>query len=142
MNRSFLVTTGQSPEGIVYHYTNDGLLYGIDIKQKDMPEQNRQNVLNQAHILLDNFLAWATHITKKGKAEIVELEMKISFEMFWNKYDDKLRSSKKKTEKIWNKLTEPNQIKAYYYINTYNRNRGTAEKKYAETYLNAELWNN
>lgn len=62
--------------------------------------------------------------------------------MFWDKYNDKIRSSKKKSLKIWDKLTSTDQVKAFTYIHTYNRHRGNAEKKYAETYLGSELWNN
>lgn len=142
MNRKFLVTTDLSPDGIIFSYTGDGLINGIEIMQKDMQEQTRQNILNQTHVILDNFLAWADFVTKKGKAVVIELNMQITFQMMWDKYDDKLRSSKKRSEKTWNKLSEANRVKAFFYIPTYNKNRGAAEKKYLETYLNAELWNN
>ncbi len=65
------------------------------------------------------------------------------FDMFWQKYDDKITSSKKRTEKAWDKMSKSNQLRAYRHIQKYNLSLppGT-RKKYAETYLNAELWNN
>lgn len=66
----------------------------------------------------------------------------ITFEMFWNRYNDKSRSSRKKTEQKWNKLSKADQVKAYCYIPVYLKNKGEAGLKYAETYLHAELWNN
>lgn len=70
-------------------------------------------------------------------------EKEISFEMFWQRYDDKVNSSKKRTKVKWDKMKKSEQTKAYNYINKYFASipYGT-RKKYAETYLNAELWNN
>ena len=72
-----------------------------------------------------------------------KIEEDVTFDMFWNKYDDKVTSSKKRALKAWNKLTKGNQINAFRHINKYFMSLpvGT-RKKYAETYLNAELWNN
>jgi hypothetical protein len=80
---------------------------------------------------------------KTSNVSITEVKEDISFERFWNKYDDKLNSSKKRAEQKWNKMIVAEQIKAYNYILRYFANipQGT-RKKYAETYLNAELWNN
>jgi hypothetical protein len=67
----------------------------------------------------------------------------VTFEMFWQAYDDKINSSRKRTLKAWEKMTKDDQVKAFRFMKTYFRNipQGT-RKKYAETYLNAELWNN
>lgn len=67
----------------------------------------------------------------------------ITFEMFWQRYDDKINSSKKRAKQRWDKMSERDRNKAFYYINRYFASipQGT-RKKYAETYLNAELWNN
>lgn len=82
--------------------------------------------------------------TKDGKLTVREdYERNVSFEMFWNKYNDKARSSKKKTEKAWQKMKQSERDKAYNFISRYERliPPGT-EKKYATTYLADELWNN
>ncbi|OSZ79310.1 hypothetical protein CAP35_13945 [Chitinophagaceae bacterium IBVUCB1] len=69
-------------------------------------------------------------------------DREVTFEMFWNRYNDKSRSSRKKAEQKWNKLSKADQVKAYCYIPVYLKNKGEAGLKYAETYLHAELWNN
>jgi len=76
-------------------------------------------------------------------AALTEIKQEVTFEMFWNKYDDKLSSSKKRTKAKWDKMKTNERNKAYDYIGKYFSNIlfGT-QKKYAETYLNAELWNN
>jgi len=67
----------------------------------------------------------------------------IDFEMFWNRYDDKISSSKKRAKAKWDKMSDIDRNNAYNYIPKYVMNvpYGT-RKKYAETYLNCELWNN
>lgn len=70
-------------------------------------------------------------------------EREITFEAFWQHYDDKINSSKKRAKAKWEKMTKTQQTKAYHYIDRYFASLpyGT-RKKYVETYLNAELWNN
>ena len=72
-----------------------------------------------------------------------EIKQEVNFDLFWNRYDDKITSSKKRALKAWDKLTPVNQIRAFNHIRKYEMSLppGT-RKKYAETYLNAELWNN
>ena len=74
---------------------------------------------------------------------ITEVVQELTFDMFWKRYDDKISSSKKKTLAKWNKMSAAEQAKAYRHIHKYFSSipSGT-RKKYAETYLNAELWNN
>ena len=80
---------------------------------------------------------------KSDTAQITEIQQEVNFKMFWNRYDDKLNSSLKKTEQKWNKMSPDNQYKAFRYISKYFSNIpvGT-RKKYATTYLSDELWNN
>lgn len=71
------------------------------------------------------------------------VKLVVDFDIFWNRYDDKLNSSKKKTKAKWDKMNEGERTKAFNFIGIYMCSipAGT-RKKYAETYLNAELWNN
>ncbi|TAG31911.1 MAG: hypothetical protein EAZ35_02345 [Sphingobacteriia bacterium] len=137
--RKFLVTTAVSPEGVVYSYASDTeKIVAFEIKQENIKAVAMQWLLDNLKPTLNDFLTWV----KSFKCEVVEIHQKISFDMFWNQYNDGSRSSKKRSLSVWNKLKEEDQIKAYYYYPKYNKNRGNAEKKYCETYLNAELWNN
>lgn len=80
----------------------------------------------------------------KGKTGVItEILDSITFEMFWNRYNDKARSSKVKTERVWNKMSVRERCKAYNYIGKYEASipYGVC-KKYATTYLNDQLWNN
>ena len=82
-------------------------------------------------------------MAKVASATFTEVLEEITFEMFWNRYNEKVRSSKKKAMITWKRLSRADQVKAFNHIRKYEQNiaPGVA-KKYAETYLNAELWNN
>ena len=136
--RQFNVTTTKSPNGIVYTYTDAGLFAGIQINES-MNQLALEYVIKNIQSTIDGFMAWAKQLKD---IEVVELQQNITFDMFWDLYNDKARSSRKKSQTVWNRLPEPDRIKAYYHYPRYNRTRGNAEKKYCETYLNAELWNN
>ena len=80
---------------------------------------------------------------KSSTVTLTEMNQEINFDIFWTRYDEKIRSSKKKALAKWNKMSAGEQTRAFRFITKYESNilPGTY-KKYAETYLNAELWNN
>jgi hypothetical protein len=74
---------------------------------------------------------------------ITEVPWEVSFDSFWNKYDDKVISSKHKCKMIWSRLTPVDRMKSYSYIQKYfNAIPMGTRKKNAETYLRSFLWNN
>jgi len=87
--------------------------------------------------------AFLKQIESKQVFTIVGQMQELTFDMFWNTYNEKKLSSKKKAQAKWNKLNKQQQILAYLHIPKYFKSipNGIA-KKYAETYLNSELWNN
>jgi hypothetical protein len=75
------------------------------------------------------------------KIKVTELDRKISFDMFWDKYNYK-DSGRKKAEEAWNKLNKEDQIKAFDYSSVLDRKlkMGAIAKPYATTYLNQKRW--
>jgi len=82
-------------------------------------------------------------LEKAGVFNIVGAKQQLTFEMFWDRYNEKIRSSRKKALIKWQRMNQEQQILAYLHVPKYEQNipNGIA-KKYAETYLNSELWNN
>jgi len=75
---------------------------------------------------------------------ITELQEDLSFDRFWREYNHKL-GKKKVCERIWENMPEIERAKAIKYITQYNQfliQRPGIEKKYPETYLRNEQWNN
>ncbi len=141
--RKFLLTTPDTPTGVEYCYDDfSGLFVSVTIKEVNMPPDKRNNVIVSLKPTFNVFFDWAKKMAAFPNTTVVEMADNITFEMLWNKYNDKIRSSKKRSEKLWQKLSVDDRVKAFYYIDVYNKNRGNAEKKYCNTYLNDELWNN
>ena len=80
----------------------------------------------------------------KGRTGVItELVEDITFDMFWQRYDDNARSSTVKTQRAWDKMPEREQVKAYQFIPRYFQSIPPGVcKKYATTYLSDQLWNN
>ena len=137
--KKFHVSTTTSPEGVVYTYEQETkTLIGIEIKQM-MPQERVLKVFETLIFREEDFIRhWSSH----SSVTVVEIVENITFDLFWKKYDDASRSSKKRSKRLWDKLTTEDHIKAYYFYDTYVKFKGNAEKKYCETYLSAEMWNN
>jgi hypothetical protein len=133
--------TSNAFTGFVDLYFNElGLLVEFSLKSAELSEKQQVWILKN----MPRELAEINRVIADSKtAKLTEIKLEITFEMFWQKYDDKQVSSKKKAAAKWNKMTKTDQLKAFNFINTYFNNiSGGTRKKYAETYLNAELWNN
>jgi hypothetical protein len=133
--------TSESFSGAIDLFYNDlELLEKYDISNATLSEQQQVWILKY----LPRELAEMTKLTASTPTlKLTEVKDDITFEMFWKRYDDKVASSRKRTLKLWNRMPAAERQKAYNYINRYMQSLppGT-RKKYAETYLNAELWNN
>ena len=124
---------------IKLQYNDLDMLINCDLQNAQLSHVQHVWFLKRMPTILEDLQL----LIRNSTARMIEVNQDITFESFWKKYNDKVRSSRKKSEKIWNRLSKADQAKAYAYISTYeaSRPKGT-EKKYAETYLNAELWNN
>jgi len=135
--RTFILTSKNFGGEVFFHYVSEKLVKFncIDATLSDIQHTYILQHLPLTVSMLENH--------KSPTSEIEEINPDITFDMFWSRYDDRLNSSKKRTEAKWNKMSATEREKAFNYINRYfvSIPAGT-RKKYAETYLNAELWNN
>jgi len=140
MTRRFILTSTAFEGDVIFEYNEGGLLERYDISGASLSE-------NQHIWMLKNLPRELCELQRvlgnSGTAKLTEVSEEITFDKFWNRYDEKDRSSKKKALAKWNRMSKSQQAKAYWYIPKYFSSipLGVA-KKYAETYLNAELWNN
>ena len=139
MNTETYIMTSTAFEGEVFFEFNElQLLTKYDLSGAILTETQQVYLLKNMPRDLSELQAF---IKSTKTAEIKPFE--ITFKTFWDKYDEKLCSSKKKAEAKWNKMPKAEQMKAFKGIAKYVQHlpSGT-RKKYTETYLNAELWNN
>lgn len=135
--KKFVLTFPNVEGDIVFTYDEGEVLQGV-VFNGDYPERQRRNVLRTLPVRPEVLqrINWRDGI-------LTEEAEKVTFEMFWNRYNDKARSSKVKTQRVWDRMPEGERVKAYRYINRYKCSipQGVC-MKYATTYLNDQLWNN
>ncbi len=140
-NKTYLWTSASFEGSVMFVFNAEGALLKYDVTEAAMSKIQMQWFTDR----LPSTLEELKKVLGKTKNPMLQLlpDEEINFELFWNKYDEKVRSSKKKSQKIWQRLSTGEQKKAYLFITMYDRNIGNGiGKKYCETYLNAELWNN
>lgn len=138
--RTFHITSTAFEGYVELCFNESELLVRYDITSAELSEDQQIWFLRDMPRTLYDI---SRVIAESPSAKMTEVTMQVTFEMFWNKYDDRTVSSKKKTLQKWNKMPESDRIKAYNYIARYFASLAPGtRKKYAETFLNAELWNN
>lgn len=134
-----LTSTMWSGEVIV-SYNNEQLLILLDLNNAKLTEKQQIWFLQR----MPRDLAALQKLVQENKTlTLTQIQTEVSFEDFWNKYDEKTRSSKKKAQLRWNRLSKHDQVRAYRFIDKYFQNMPSWQsKKLAESYLSSELWNN
>lgn len=87
---------------------------------------------------LEAFRTW-----KLQNVRITTVQADLSFDAFYNAYAHKV-SKRSASDNIWKKMPDAERAKAISYIPTYDTylRESRVNKKYPETYLNSEMWNN
>lgn len=138
---TYLFTSSSFEGAVVFEFDADGFLIRYDITEAQLSEAQKVFILQK---LPKSIGAIEALLAKaKGSKLVAQKASAVTFQQFWDKYNEKARSSKKKAETTWKRLSQVQRDRAYNLIDTYFKSipPGIA-KKYAETYLNAELWNN
>lgn len=140
MKRTFILVSTEFKGQVLFEFEND-LLIRFDASEAELNEAQRIYMLKK----LPRSLDLLQKVLGGSKTARLQEQKKsgVTFEDFWGKYDEKVRSSKKKTERRWRQMSQTQRDRAYNHIDVYFKNiQPGVAKKYAETYLNAELWNN
>lgn len=78
-----------------------------------------------------------------SRITVMQEGYKVSFEQFWNRYENKV--NRIRAEKQWNKLTEADQVNAYFKYPLYDRHlklNPWKNKVDPERYLKDRYWEN
>jgi len=137
--RKFILTSDKFKGEVLFEFT-DSILSKYDTSNAELSDAQMVYI---ASVLPKELSGVNVLFEGSASAKFTEIKQEITFEMFWDKYNEKIRSSKKETLKKWSKMSKNEQRKAYNYIKKYFDSipQGVV-KMYATTYLNKELWNN
>ena len=138
--RIFHITSNIFNGYVELKFNDSEVFAGIDFSESDINIKQQKWFMEK---IPANVRALGIFKIEPEVLTVTEVVQELTFDMFWKRYDDRISSSKKKTLAKWNKMSAAEQAKAYRHIHKYFSSipSGT-RKKYAETYLNAELWNN
>lgn len=139
MTKYSLTSTAFAGE-VIFEFNELGFLTKYDASGADLSPQQQMWLLRERPDHIDDI---KRVLGNSKTASITEIREDVTFQMFWDRYNDKLRSSRKRAETKWKRMSQTDRNKAYYFISKYELTlTGNREKKYAETYLNAEQWKN
>lgn len=140
-SRKYLLEFTNYQAKALVEYNADGFLIKFELDPGTFEEK-------QFVFMTDKFPKTIKHMQaliswKLPNVRISELKQDLSFEAFYNAYAYKV-SKRSTAENAWKKLPDPEKAKAIAYIPVYDRFLGEKKinKKYPETYLNSEMWNN
>lgn len=138
--KKYSLTSTQFKGEVFFSFSDDGNLSQYDARGADLTVEQLAYIGSK----MPKHLAHIKRLIENSDtAKLTEITEEITFDRFWNRYNDKARSSKKRTQRIWNRMSKAQQRKAYQHIQKYELTlKPGIDRKYAETYLNAELWNN
>lgn len=112
--------------------TNVQVLNSHEIHQVHAAAEQLKNYLKEV-----DFVAAAM----ANKLKYFEVDRKVSFADFWDKYKQK-DCGRTKAEESWNKLSKINQVMAFDFIPAFEGilKMSNTPKPYATTYLNQKRW--
>ena len=93
--RVFEVTSKKYSGAVVYKFGDDDQFVGVDFSGSDV-------TVGQAHWIMEHLPANAGSMAHfPGTSyKVVEVSSMVDFQMFWNRYNDKARSSRVKTKRV------------------------------------------
>ena len=137
--RRFIITSPNFTGTVEIDYDAHGLLCNINMLNSSLSPQGR--VAMKATIPVAVTAIEETF--KDTKATIIETDYEATFEMFWDAYDKKINL--KRCKPLWDKLSKPQQVKAWLKVTSYNKflkQNEWRKKADPETYLRNEMWEN
>lgn len=139
--KRFIATSPGFPGEVHLVYHNDGRLVLLDMLKAELTPEQIQYLMNRTPATYNPEAFKAAFGT--AKLEFIQEDYKVSFEGFWDRYDQKV--NKIRAQKLWDRLSGVQQIKAYFGLTAYFRHLQAnpwKSKADPETYLRNKYWEN
>lgn len=135
----YILTSKKTALKIVFKYDFNGFLIGMEIEGVD-DEKQLQYLFWNAKFPFPYTEQLIDPVRKMGVFNIRQVEDDLSFDRFWKDYGYKV--SRKKAEKLWQKLSKAQKIKVFLHLPKYEAYLAYKhiEKAYPDTYLRNEKW--
>ena len=135
----YILTGKRTNIKIVFTYGFNGLLKAFEIEGIE-DEKPLQFLFWNSKFPFPYTKELIEPVRKLGVFHIEAVEDDLSFDRFWKEYG--LKVSRKKAEKLWQKLSKAGRIKVFIHLPKYEAylQRKGIEKAYPDTYLRAEKY--
>jgi hypothetical protein len=137
----YLMEFAKQDASAIFEYDASGILVYYELKPGNFVHEHYSYFFSKFPIQEIHIKNWLA--VKAQNVTIKLIPEDLSFENFYELYNHKY-GKKVKSKSIWEALPTTEKAKALAYIQRYNQflsGTGTA-KKYPETYLNQQIWNN
>lgn len=139
----YLLSSKKNGDLASFSYNENGIIQQIQFHQ-ELSEQQFLFLSTRAYKSSHLSFLLEMLLTKDQSAYLEEISPDLSFERFWETYDHKV-GKKARVKKKWDSMPPEERVKALKHLKKYSyflAQNPTIAKKYPETYLNAEEWNN
>lgn len=125
----------------LFDYNNEGYLLNYTLTPGRFEQVHFDFLFKRFPKNLVMMKAWMEEKFPNVTFKIIEEDL--SFDAFYNKYAHKV-SKRSVAEKVWKNMPDTERAKAIAFIPIYQQHllKTNVNKKYPETYLNSEMWNN
>lgn len=126
---------------VLLEFNQEGMLVSAELVAGLFQIEHFQRLFKMFPYTITRLQKWKE--MKLPNVIIRQTEEDLSFERFYELYDNKF-GKKKKSQAIWEQMANVERAKAIAFIPRYKTHLITSgqNQKYAETYLNQEPWNN
>jgi hypothetical protein len=134
--KKFIITSERIGGEIELYYEEE-VVSAISFSKAQMTAVQKRAFLNEVPVLLADLEAFVL----QRNITCIASSITITFDMFWDKYNFKV--DKKRAQAIWDKLTNNQQIAAFYGIDKYKRYLKRTDwrnQMEAKSYLRNERW--
>ena len=137
----YLMTFTNHKATALVEFNNEGWLIKYELTPGTFGEDQFYYITRMFPYTIKRMQHWLEN--KFPNVKIQEVQDDLSFDAFYDTYAHKI-SKRSVAENIWKKMPDTERAKAIKYISTYDRHviQTGVNKKYPETYLNSEMWNN
>jgi hypothetical protein len=137
----YLITFIKQEANTLLEYNDDGYLIKYELTPGTFEKLQFAFLSSKFPKNLVNIQHWID--AKLPNVVIKVVDEDLSFERFYNLYDHKI-SKRSRAESAWNALSKVDKALAIAYLPKYETHlrKTGVNKKYPETYLNSEVWNN
>ena len=142
--KRFIITSPAFTGEINVLYGIDHKLQFVDFMKSDLTDSQieffKSNLPAQFQLSSQELLGFFG----TARLNITDEKYFVGFEQFWNRYD--LKRNRDRCEKIWSKLSQADQVAAFFKLGRYERycqvNISWYTKADPDTYLRNKYWNN